>query len=80
MAERLFLTLPGGHRGSLRIQSRELKLQPWSAQALGLSLPPDVEALALDGTVRDWTTGRVPASGGADVPSPAGEAFQPAGP
>lgn len=80
MAERLFLTLPGGHRGSLRIQSRELKLQPWSAQALGLSLPPDVEALALDGMVRDWTTGRVPASGGADVPSPAGEAFQPAGP
>ncbi|MGE4291712.1 MAG: hypothetical protein AB7E32_05825 [Desulfovibrio sp.] len=58
MAERLFLTLPGENRGSLRIQSRELKEEQWPATALALTLPEGVEARALDGAPRDWTTGR----------------------
>ncbi|MEF2143939.1 MAG: hypothetical protein V3573_00715 [Desulfovibrionaceae bacterium] len=57
-ADRLFLTLPGEHRGSLRIQSRELKLAPWPEEALVLNLPPGTELRALDGVPRDWTTGR----------------------
>jgi hypothetical protein len=58
MAERLFLTLPGDNRGSLRIQSRELKLDDWPDKAMTLNLPEGVEVRALDGAPRDWTTGR----------------------
>ncbi|WP_022663138.1 hypothetical protein [Paucidesulfovibrio longus] len=58
MAERLFLTLPGDNRGSLRIQSRELKLDEWPDKAMTLNLPEGVEVRALDGAPRDWTTGR----------------------
>lgn len=60
VAERLFLTLPGDHRGSLRIQSRELKDDTWPDAALTLTLPEGVVARALDGAPRDWTTGRPP--------------------
>lgn len=70
MAHRLFLTLPGGHRGSLRIQSRELKLRPWPEQATALRLPEAVQPRALDGVQRDWTTGRVPASAEASPAAP----------
>lgn len=53
MPGRVTLTTDSGEKGVLRIKSRTLRIQPWSAKSTGLELPDDIVYHRLDsGVVR----------------------------
>lgn len=56
----LTLSLDNGEKGVLRIRSRVLKIAPWPAKALGLTLPEDVEFHRLDNGAKPSGETKIP--------------------
>ncbi|HMM40078.1 MAG TPA: hypothetical protein PKB11_15070 [Desulfovibrio sp.] len=70
----LTLDLPDEEKGVLRIKSRELKLQPWPQDALGLPLPDGTEIRRLDREEAPRVLEMDGTNGGGNPAAPAGEA------
>ncbi|QGY39813.1 hypothetical protein GM415_06650 [Pseudodesulfovibrio cashew] len=58
----LTLSMDNGEKGVLRIKSRELKIDGWSAEATGLTLPGDVTPLRLDNGMKSAGSTGIPAA------------------